>query len=111
MGREPRDTYRGSDWFSRLVNITIRAVSTEKILNLLCFALGKDASSDLQLRKEWRRYSQSLHRNYVRFIFYRAYDKEDENSKYYREHKRNSDLEREKGTNKSLTTFSIFVTK
>ena len=66
MGREPRDTYGGSDWFSRLVNITKRTVSTEKILNLLCFALGKDASSDLQLRKEWRRYSQSLHRNYVK---------------------------------------------
>lgn len=41
MGREPRDTYRGSDWFSRLVNITIRTVSTEKILSLLCFALAK----------------------------------------------------------------------
>lgn len=44
----------------------VRTVSTEKILSLLCFALGKDANSDLQLRKEWRRYSQSLHRNYVK---------------------------------------------
>lgn len=44
-------------------------------------------------------------------IFYRAYHEEDENSTHCPEHKRNSGLENETGTNKSLITFSIFVTK
>lgn len=44
-------------------------------------------------------------------ISYIAYHIEDENSTYYAEHNKNSDLRRETGTNKSLTTFYIFVTK